>query len=198
MSTEDQSRGKQRRDVLYGVVLMAGILVAVGMMLWWFLPGVPDEEGPLPEEPSGPAPGYALLGPDSGALSVEVPIEWDEGLSVDAEGEKGRSPWSSFLDQGGSAGPTMTAVNDLDSWRTGTVGHQGVYMVASRKLAQVYTDDELVTLGPNDYSSSCEAGTPGTSNGLPTRESYLSGRAVPGIATTPPSRLPPRRRTASA
>jgi hypothetical protein len=158
--TQDQSRGKQRRDVLYGVVLMTGILVAVGMMLWRFLPGVPDEGSPLPEEYSGPAPGYALFEHDSGALSVEVPIEWDERISVDSEGEKGRSSWSSFLGEGESAGPSMTAVNDLDSWRTGTVGHQGVYMVASRNLAQKYTDDELVTLGPNDYSSSCEAGTP--------------------------------------
>ncbi len=33
-------------------------------------------------------------------------------------------------------------------------------MVASKTLAQKYTDDELVALGPNDYSSSCEAGTP--------------------------------------
>jgi len=159
-TTQDQSRGKQRRDLLYGVVLMAGILVAVGMMLWRFLPGVPDEEGPLPEEPSGPAPGYALFEHDSGALSVEVPIEWDERISFDSEGEKERSSWSSFLGEGESAGPSMTAVNDLDSWRTGTVGHQGVYMVASRNLAQEYTDDELVTLGPNDYFSSCEAGTP--------------------------------------
>lgn len=158
--TRDRSRGKQRRDVLYGVVLMTGILVAVGMMLWRFLPGVPDEEGPLPEEPAGPAPGYALFQHDSEALSVEVPIEWDERFSVDSEGEKGRSSWSSFLGEGESAGPSMTAVNDLESWRTGTVGHQGVYMVASRNLAQEYTDDELVTLGPNDYSSSCDTGTP--------------------------------------
>jgi hypothetical protein len=139
---------------------MAGILVAVGMMLWRFLPSVPDEDGPLPEEPSGPAPGYALFQHDSEALSVEVPIEWDERFSVDSEGEKGRSSWSSFVGEGESAGPSMTAVNDLKSWRTGTVGHQGVYIVASRNLAQEYTDDELVRLGPNDYSSSCDTGTP--------------------------------------
>jgi hypothetical protein len=158
-TTQDQSREKQRRDVLYGVVLMVGILVAVGMMLWRFLPGISDEGGPLPEEPSGTAPGYALFEHASGSLSVEVPIEWDERISVDSEGEKGRSSWSSFLGEGENAGPSMTAVNDLNSWRTGTVGHQGVYMVASRNLAQEYTDDELAILGPNDYSSSCEAGT---------------------------------------
>ena len=52
----------------------------------------------------------------------------------------------------------MTAVNDLYSWRNGTPGHLGVYMVASKALAQKYTDDELVALGPNDYSASCEKG----------------------------------------
>jgi hypothetical protein len=33
-------------------------------------------------------------------------------------------------------------------------------MAASKGLAQNYTDDELIALGPNDYSSACEAGTP--------------------------------------
>ncbi len=87
---------------------------------------------------------------------MEVPSEWDERVLVDSEGERGRN-WSSLL--GESAGPSVTAVDDLDAWRNGTVGHQGVYMAASRKLAQRYADDELVAVGTNDYSSSCEAGT---------------------------------------
>jgi hypothetical protein len=33
-------------------------------------------------------------------------------------------------------------------------------MVASKELAQRSTDEELVASGPNDYSSSCEAGSP--------------------------------------
>ena len=164
---EDREGGKQRRDILYGAILTVGILAAVGMMLWRFVPGVSDEGGSPPEQvesppevASGTTPGYTLFEHDSGALSVEVPTSWDERISVDQEGEKGRSSWSTFLGEGESAGPSMTAVNDLDSWRTGTRGHQGVYMVASRNLAQKYTDDELVALGPNDYSSSCDAGTP--------------------------------------
>ncbi len=123
----------------------------------------PEEAAPedvTPEKASGPAPGYALFEHDTRALSVEVPSEWDERVVVDAEGEKGRASWSSFLDDGESAGPSMTAVNDISFWRNGTVGHQGIYMVASKKLAQRYTDDELFTAGPNDYSSSCEAGIP--------------------------------------
>jgi hypothetical protein len=165
--TQDRERGKQRRDVIYGAILTAGILVAVGMMLWRFVPGVrdegvapPEQVDPLPEQALSTAPGYVLFEHDSGALSVEVPDDWDERISVDQEGEKGRSSWSAFLGEGETAGPSATAVNDLNSWRTGTRGHQGIYMVASRNLAQTYTDDELVALGPNDYSSSCEAGTP--------------------------------------
>jgi hypothetical protein len=34
-----------------------------------------------------------------------------------------------------------------------------MYVVASKRLAQRYTDNELVAMGPNDYSSACEAGT---------------------------------------
>ncbi len=164
--TEDRGGGKPRRDVIYGAILTAGILVAVGMMLWRFVPSVPDEGVATPEQvdppdqASGTTPGYVLFEHDSGALSVEVPDDWDERISVDQEGEKGRSSWSAFLGEGETAGPSMTAVNDLNSWRTGTRGHQGIYMVASRSLAQQYTDDELVALGPNDYSSSCAAGTP--------------------------------------
>jgi hypothetical protein len=105
-------------------------------------------------------PAYNLVEHESGALSVEVPSDWKERSTIDLEGEKGREAWSSFLGGDESTHPSITAVNDLYSWRNGTPGHQGVYMVASKTLAQKYTDDELVALGPNDYSSSCEAGTP--------------------------------------
>ncbi|MDQ3285714.1 MAG: hypothetical protein M3P92_08460 [Actinomycetota bacterium] len=163
--TQDREGGKQRRDVIYGAVLTLGILVAVGIMLWRFVPSAPDEvaappeQADSPKEASGTTPGYVLFEHESGALSVEIPVDWDERISQDQEGEKGRSSWSAFLGEGEFAGPSMTAVNDLNSWRTGTRGHQGVYMVASKTLAQEYTDDELVALGPNDYSSSCDAGT---------------------------------------
>jgi hypothetical protein len=176
---QDQDRSKQRRGVppwlmiavgLLGVVVLAGI----GIFAATLGGGPPSDravseraaseeaasEEAAPEEASRPAPGYALFEHDSRALSVEVPSEWDERVVIDAEGEKGRASWSSFLNDGESAGPSMTAVNDISSWRNGTVGHQGMYMVASKKLAQNYTDDELFASGPNDYSSSCEAGTP--------------------------------------
>ena len=163
---QDQNSGKQRREVRRWVIMVAPLLAAVVFVVvginvvQMLMPGALDEGGPPPEESPGTAPGYTLLKHASGALSVEVPSEWDERIVVDSEGEKGRASWSLFLGDGESAGPSMTAVDDLDSWRNGTVGHQGIYTVASKKLAQGHTDDELVVSGPNDYSSSCEAGTP--------------------------------------
>ncbi len=146
------NEGKQRRRrsrwaaVAVGLVVMVWVLAGAGI--------VAVMSGGWP----GRAPTYVPFEHDSGALSVEVPSEWDERVDVDSEGEKGRASWSAFLDDGGSAGPSLTAVNDLYSWRNGTEGHRGVYMVASKKLAQAYSDDELVNSGPNDYSASCEAG----------------------------------------
>ena len=112
-------------------------------------------KGFSPIKGSSPAPGYDLMNHQSGALSVEVPDTWKERISSNPEGEKGRG-WDSFA--GGSV-IGMTAANDLHSWRTGSKGHQGVYIAASKRLAQNYTDDELVSSGPHDYSSSCQAGT---------------------------------------
>jgi hypothetical protein len=159
-SIQDQNGGKQRRGVRRWLVIVAPILAAAvtGIIFWMLVPGVePGGKGGI-EEASETTPGYVLLRHDSGAFSVEIPSDWDERIVADSEGEKGRD-WSLLLDDGESAGPSMTAVNDLSSWRNGTVGHQGIYLTASKKLAQGYTDDELVASGPNDYSSSCEAGT---------------------------------------
>jgi hypothetical protein len=162
VATKYGEGAKRPRDMLYGtIILSVCLLVALGATLWRFVPGVSEEGEPSPEVASkSAAPGYTLFEHDSGALSVEVPFEWDEHILSDSEGEKGRAAWSSFLGEGESAGPSMTVVNNLYSWRNGTPGHQGVYMVASKALAQKYTDDELIALGPNDYSASCEKGTP--------------------------------------
>lgn len=159
--SQDRNERKQARGGRRWLIIAVPLLAAAvtGIILWMLIPGVALYGQGGIEEPSGATPGYALLKHDSGALSVEVPTDWDERMVADQEGEKGRTSWSAFLGEGETAGPSMTAVNDLYSWRNGTPGHQGAYMVTSKQLAQEYTDDELVALGPNDYSSSCEAST---------------------------------------
>jgi hypothetical protein len=136
---QGQNTGKRRRWVVAAILgLMMASLAGIG--------GIATI-----------APAYALVEGDSGELSVEVPSGWKEHITSgsEPEGEKGKT-WSSFLGQ--NAGPSVAAINDLNSWRTGARPHKGAYLVASRKLAQKYSDDELVASGPNDYSSSCEAG----------------------------------------
>ena len=137
-STLTGGMGKQRRWIVMAILgLMVASLAAIG--------GI-----------AATAPAYTLVEGDSGKLSVEVPSGWKEHITAgsEPEGEKGKT-WSSFL--GENAGPSVAAINDLDSWRTGARPHKGAYLVASKKLAQQYTDDELVASGPNDYSASCEA-----------------------------------------
>jgi hypothetical protein len=146
-ATQEQDGGEQGRRVPRWAIIAAGF---VGVVV---LAGIGITTTMVGEE-SGSAPGYDLVRHEN--LSVEVPSEWEEHIVADSEGEKGRN-WSEFL--GENAGPSVTAVNGLDAWRNGTRGHQGVYLVASKRLAQEYTDDELVASGPNDYSASCEAGT---------------------------------------
>jgi hypothetical protein len=146
---QDRNKTKQRRGAHRGIAIMA---VLVGVVALAGIGVIATGVG----ERLTPAPTYDLVEHDSGALSVEVPSDWKEQSTSDSEGEKGRS-WSAFL--GESAGPAIAAINDLDAWRNGYEGHRGMYIVTSKKLAQTNTDDELVALGPNDYSSSCEAGT---------------------------------------
>jgi hypothetical protein len=144
---QDQDRRKLRRGVFRRVVLVAAGIVGMAALAGIVIVAIVG---------SKPESSYNLVKDDSGALSVEVPSEWQQQIVGDSEGEKGKG-WSSLLDE--TAGPSITAVNDLAAWRSGSAPHRGVYMVASKKLAQDYTDDELVALGPNDYSSGCEEGT---------------------------------------
>ena len=96
---------------------------------------------------------YATLSDATGALSVDVPVTWT-GVLKGTDSEVG-SNWSSF--GGVSIGSSITATPDLYAWHN-TAGAPGLYAVASRSLAQRYSDDELVALGPNDFSSSCAPG----------------------------------------
>jgi hypothetical protein len=98
-------------------------------------------------------PPYKGVTDGTGALSVEVPSAWEVMTGEDSEA---RSSWLSFGDE--NVGSSITASTDLDTWHN-TSGVPGVYVVASRDLAQRYTDDELVVSGPNDFSTSCERGS---------------------------------------
>ena len=96
-------------------------------------------------------PTYRTVTDDTKALRVEVPSGWEVLTGEDSEA--GNS-WSSF--RGESVGASITASSDLNAWHN-TSKVPGTYIVASRELAQRHTDDELVVLGPNDFSSWCES-----------------------------------------
>jgi hypothetical protein len=78
------------------VIIAAGLLVAVAVVLWKFVPGTPEEGGTSPQGTTEPAPGYALFEHGSGALAVEVPDDWDERIVVDSAGEKGKGSLVGF------------------------------------------------------------------------------------------------------
>lgn len=99
----------------------------------------------------GAEPGYASVA--DGALRVEVPPGWEN--ITGGESETGGLSWSSFL--GGSVGASITAAPDLEAW--GASATTGAYVVASKALAQGYTNEQLVTSGPNDLSDVCTPGT---------------------------------------
>jgi hypothetical protein len=160
---EGTEKGGNRRRWALLWVLAAGLLVAavalVGM--WTYLQGGDDtavesandaagEVYPSEEAPKV-TPGYQLLEDDSGNLSVEVPSGWEVVTGKDSE--TGGSNWSSF--GVGSINSSISASIDYDAF-VDTGGVPGIYMVASRKLAQSYTDDRLVS-GPSDLSN-CDLG----------------------------------------
>lgn len=103
-------------------------------------------------EPS-PASGYTLVSDDTGALTLEVPVGWVNVIGTASEGA-GPS-WSSFL--GEDLGTSVTAAPDLDAWHN-AAGSTGMYVVASRTLAEGYANEEIVVSGPNDLSAICTLG----------------------------------------
>jgi hypothetical protein len=94
---------------------------------------------------------YDMLTDGTGAVSLEVPSEWEHVTG--AHSEIGPN-WSNF--SGMRITSSITTAPDLNAWHN-TGGVPGTYAVASRTLAQGYTDDDLVALGPNNFSSACEA-----------------------------------------
>jgi hypothetical protein len=108
----------------------------------------------LDEPARAPEPAYATVGDGTGALSLQVPAAWGKVI-VGQESEGGGGSWTTF--GGAGVASSITAAPDLAAWHE-TVGAVGTYAVASRTLARRYTDDELVALGPNDFSAECVPG----------------------------------------
>jgi eukaryotic-like serine/threonine-protein kinase len=108
----------------------------------------------------GPAPGYNLIQDPTGGLTVEVPPSWGIDTGQDSEypsGVASRS-WSTWL--GEEITSSITTAPSLDAWYSpDQPGTSGAYLVASRTLAQNYSDDDLIFYGLfSGQATNCEQG----------------------------------------
>jgi predicted Fe-Mo cluster-binding NifX family protein len=104
-----------------------------------------------------PAPGYNLIQDPTGGLTVEVPPSWGVDTGEDSEYPSGvqSKSWSTF--QGEMIPSSITTAPSLDAWYSEPA--TGAYIVASRTLAQNYSDDELIYSGLfSDLANYCEEG----------------------------------------
>lgn len=97
--------------------------------------------------PGKGTPDYETVTDDTKTVSVEVPAAWDERLTDEVATFAGAAP----------AGPSVTVSTNLDTWHNDN-GAPGVYFLASRSLAQGYTDDQLLDPPNNDFSAVCGLG----------------------------------------
>jgi hypothetical protein len=129
-------------------------------------------------------PGYYKLADSTGAVSVQVPSEWEYVMGVNSEVG---ANWSNF--GGERILSSVTASSDLHTWHN--VGEvPGIYAVASRRLARAYTD-ELVASGPNDFSFRYQAGRRRDFEPPLFRGGCSSGRIVTGTQKAASSPWPP-------
>jgi hypothetical protein len=128
----------------------------------------PSDEPATDEDPS---PGYSLIQDPSGGLTVEIPEAWTVLKGADSEypGIEVKN-WSSVA--GEDLTSSITATPNLGDWHDLDPPVSGTYMVASRTLAQAYTDDELIysTLYAGQ-AGNCEEGPT-----EPFQRSSLSGK----------------------
>ena len=89
-------------------------------------------------------PGYKVIEDPTGGLALEVPSSWEAQIGADSEGDGGPNSWSYYA--GGNITSSITTAHSLDAWYEGQGAEQGsgAYVVASRTLAQEYTNDELI------------------------------------------------------
>ncbi len=78
----------------------------------------------------------------SGSLTVEVPLDWETDTGEASEGEGGSNSWSYYAGEYITA--SITTARSLDAWKYAGEPTPGAYIVASRALAQNYTDEELI------------------------------------------------------
>jgi hypothetical protein len=108
------------------------------------------------KQEEGPAPGYNLIRTPDGGLSVEVPQSWGVETGEDTEKEAGPNTWSYMA--GEYLTSSITTAPNLDAWYH-TSTSSGAYLVASKALAQDYTDYELThSLMNAEKSERCTAG----------------------------------------
>jgi hypothetical protein len=106
-----------------------------------------------------PAPGYNLIQDPSGGLTVEVPDGWEALTGAASEQPPGLKvkSWSAFADV--DIASSITATPDLETWHDLSEPVPGTYIVASRALAQRYTDDQMIYSGPfAGMADNCTAG----------------------------------------
>lgn len=101
-----------------------------------------DESGSPGEgaRQEGPAPGYNMIQTPDGSLSAEVPQSWGVETGEDSE-KDGTGPGTWSYHAGEYLSSSITTAPNLDVWYS--AGSSGVYFVASKSLAQGYTDQEL-------------------------------------------------------
>ena len=94
----------------------------------------------------------------AGGLTVELPPDWEAETGAASEGAGGPNSWSYYA--GEYIESSITAAQSLQDWKYGGTPTSGTYMVASRSLAQTYTDDELIhSLLFSHKADKCVAGT---------------------------------------
>ena len=105
----------------------------------------------------GPASKYDLVEDPAGSLTIEVPPGWGVETGRDSEGEGGPNSWSSYA--GEYLISSITTARSLDAWYGGGEEGSGAYVVASKSLAQDYTDEELIrSLLFEDKADKCTEG----------------------------------------
>ena len=104
------------------------------------------DQRPSNGEASGPAPGYKQIQDPTGGLAIEVPLGW-QTLTGEAS-EYPLETWENWsTHEAINITSSITATPDIETWYNLEPPVSGAYVVASKALAQRYTDDGLIYSG---------------------------------------------------